>query len=438
MNPHRLAWGFMTAMPWAMIVGVLTFAAWIFSKENKKLPMTPVTVLMIFFVLWCTITTTQAYASNGVWEYWLRYVKIMSMIFLTMIVIQDRQRLQALIWVIVVSIGFYGFKGGLFGLITGGDNRVWGPEDSFISDNNALAMALIMIIPFVRYLQLNTKDRRIRLALLGSIPLLIMSVLASYSRGAFVGMSVMMLFLAMKSKHRLGYGLVIVVALAATLSFMPDKYYERLQTTQTEAEMGTSSSRLASWQFAINVASASPVFGGGFLFFDSPTLVQNHAPPAAIQTYTPQGPLGFNMHSIYFEVLGTQGYVGLLTFLLIFFLAYRNCAWVKRRTKHREDLGWTRDLASMTQVSIIGTCSAGAFQNLAFFDLLWHVISITVIVRLIAERELRKPAAAPDAAPEPDRPGRRPYGRPVPRPVPATPGSRPVGAYRRTSTARPP
>jgi hypothetical protein len=58
MNPHRLAWGFAVTMPWAMIVGALTFAAWIISRENKKFPMTPVTILMVAFVVWCTITTT--------------------------------------------------------------------------------------------------------------------------------------------------------------------------------------------------------------------------------------------------------------------------------------------------------------------------------------------------------------------------------------------
>ena len=390
MNPHKLAWGFVQTMPFALIIGSITFLAWAASKENKKYPLTGLSFLMLAFILWCTITTTQAYVPDEAWAYWFRYIKIMSMIFLTMIVIQDRDRLVALVWIIVVSIGFYGIKGGIFSLLTGGGSRVWGPDGTFIADNNALAMALVMLIPFVRFLQSQAKDRRIRFCLMASIPCIILSILASYSRGGFLGLACMLLFLAMKSKHRVGYGILIVLVMAGALSFMPDKYYERLSTVESEAEVGTQNTRIASWHFAMDVAAANPIFGGGFEFFDSIPLVRQYAEPAAIQAYTPLGPLGRNMHSIYFEVLGTQGYIGLIMFLSILWMAYRNGNWVSRKTKSRPDLAWAKNLASMTQVSFIGMCTAGAFQNLAFFDLVWHIISITVVLRLIVQRELVK------------------------------------------------
>jgi probable O-glycosylation ligase (exosortase A-associated) len=338
------------------------------------------------------------------------------MTFLTVIVFQDRQRLTLLIWVIAFSIGYYGIKGGVFGMLTGGENRVWGPPDSFIGDNNALAMALLMILPFIRYLQLHSAKRWLKLALLGTIPLLVVSVLASYSRGAFIGLAVTSLYLAAKSRHRIRYGLLILVALVGALSIMPDKFFDRVNTIEGYELDASAQARLASWEFALNVAAENPVVGGGFRFADSRELAARLAPPLAFNT----AGVTFNMHSIYFEVLGTQGYVGLLMFLAIILMAFRANSWVVRRTRSRSDLVWLRDLAAMTQVSVVAFAAAGAFQNLAFFDLFWHIVAISAILRIVARRELAKPTPDPNAAAQPvaaadRRVGKRPlHGTPAP------------------------
>ena len=52
-------------------------------------------------------------------------------------------------------------------MLTGGEFRVWGPEGSFIEDNNALAVAIIMMIPLMRYLQITTSSKYVRWGLLG-------------------------------------------------------------------------------------------------------------------------------------------------------------------------------------------------------------------------------------------------------------------------------
>ncbi len=59
----------------------------------------------------------------------------------------------------VASLGFYGVKGGIFTIATGGAYRVWGPPESFIEGNNELALALIMTIPLMRFLQLQARRR---------------------------------------------------------------------------------------------------------------------------------------------------------------------------------------------------------------------------------------------------------------------------------------
>src|SRR3546814_11553251 len=108
------------------------------------------------------------------------------MTFVTMALMYKRERLQALIWIIVVSLGYFGAKGGLFTIVGGGTSHVWGPPGSFIADNNALAMALVMVLPLVRYLQIQTESKLIRLGLYGLMILIGFSIIGSQSRGAFI------------------------------------------------------------------------------------------------------------------------------------------------------------------------------------------------------------------------------------------------------------
>src|SRR5688572_21313796 len=142
MNPHRLAWGFAYNLPFVQIIAAATFAGMLFSKESKRLPITPVTGLWLVWVAWMTLTTILAMNSQDAWPEWERMLKIQTMILVTFMLINNKQRIDLLVWTIVVSIGFFGTKGGLFVLATGGSYMVWGPPGSFIEGNNELALAL--------------------------------------------------------------------------------------------------------------------------------------------------------------------------------------------------------------------------------------------------------------------------------------------------------
>ena len=67
------------------------------------------------------------------------------------------------------SIGFFGIKGGIFTLLTGGIKPVGGADNAYFSDNNLLAVALLMTIPLMRYLQLTSGQRVVRWGLMGAI-----------------------------------------------------------------------------------------------------------------------------------------------------------------------------------------------------------------------------------------------------------------------------
>jgi probable O-glycosylation ligase (exosortase A-associated) len=377
MNPHRLTWS-TQEFPVAAIVAVTLFLGILLSKEPKRLPWTPVTVTWLVFILWISLTTLFALVPDDAALQWKKVMKIQLISFLTLLLMQQRLRINWLVIVIVASIGFYAVKGGIFTALTGGIYTVWGPQGSFIGGNNEIGLAIIMMIPLMNYLRYIAPYKWLRMMLLGSILLSGLSVLATYSRGAFIAAGAMVIFLAWKSQKRFVFLAGILLVVPLLLTFMPERWHERMSSiteySQDESAMG----RINAWHFAFNLASDRILTGGGFETFH-PDLFHHYAPD----------PLDIHdAHSIYFEILGEHGFIGLFLFLLLGLLAWRTAKWVVRQAHDAPDLRWAKHLAAMVQVSLVGYAVGGAFLGLAYFDFYYHLIGIIVLTRLLVERQL--------------------------------------------------
>jgi putative inorganic carbon (HCO3(-)) transporter len=383
MNPHRLTYGFAYSFPWAYILAVATLFGLIFSKEPKRMPWTREMTVLLLFILWMVITTAFAFYPELAWVQLEKVIKIQIMIFLTPLLINTRERLRTLVWIIVGSLGFYGVKGGLFTLLTGGSYHVWGPDGSFIAGNNEMALALLMTIPLMRYLQLSEPRKWMRLALGGAMLLSALAAMGSQSRGALVGAAAMGIFFWLKSRNKAFIAGLIIVAAIMVATIMPASWYTRMDTIDNYQQDASAQGRINAWTLAWNVATKR-VTGGGFDMFQIETFA----------TYAPNPYDIHDAHSIYFMVLGHHGFIGLGLFLLLAFLAWRTGSWTIRRAKRDPDKRWAADLAAMCQVSMIGYATAGAFLGLSYFDLYYHVLMIIVMSKVVLLQE-EKLALAP-------------------------------------------
>ncbi len=376
MNPHRLGWGFAYNMPFAQIVAIVTLISIFMSKEKKRFPITSLTIIWFVFLLWMAVTTFAAVYPEAAMEQFIKVLKIQFVTILTMLLINDREKLIGLIWVIVMSIGFFGVKGGIFTLLTGGSFRVWGPPGSFIEDNNELALALLMIVPLIYFLFQQYEKKWVKYGLLAAVLLCLVSVIGSYSRGAFLATGAMMVFLFRNSKKKALVASIVVLLVPLMILFMPKKWDERMSTIKTYDQDRSALGRINAWHFSINVANARPS-GGGF----------NIWTPQAFEAWAPDPDDIHVAHSIYFSVLGEHGWIGLILFLAILWLAWRNARWVVLFSREHEGYVWAMQLASMIQVSLIAYMVGGAFLSLSYFDLPWHLIAITVVLRDYLTRE---------------------------------------------------
>ena len=371
MNPHRLCYGFAVSFPWVQMVAIVTLASLFLSKESKRIPSSTVSVLLVMFLLWTGLTTFFAAVPDSAWAAWLEFAKVLVMVFVTLALVNNRERIHWLVWVIVVSLGFYGVKGGVFTLLRGGVNHVFGPPASFIADNNALALALCMTLPFMRYLQLHSSRKIVRTGLGLGMLLTGVAVLGTYSRGGLVALAIVAGALFLKSRGRLAVALVIVVVGFTAYHFMPAQWTDRMGTLHHAEQTDSGETRIQSYEFALNVALHRPLLGGGFNVYQSNSLWRS---------YGPEGAIPRAIHSIYFRVLGEQGFPGLVLFLMLLFASWKNCSRVRKKTRDIPDMKWAFDLASMLQVGLVAFMTAGAFLPMTYFDLTYQLMALSAIL----------------------------------------------------------
>lgn len=358
-------------MPFAQIViGVLVISM-LMSKEPKGLPKSGMLTIWIMFILWMMLTTVLAiYPHYAVTEL-SRVLKIQFATFLTMMLIRDQEKMNQLIWVIAMSIGFFSIKGGVFTILSGGSFRVWGPPGSFIEDNNGLAVATLMVIPLMIYLRHISKNKWVRHGLLFSVIMSFASAIGSQSRGALLATLAVGGFFWLKSKSKAITGSLFVVAGIIGLAFMPESWYARMDTIQNYQEDESAMGRIHAWIYSINVAS-SRFTGAGFNSWS----LENYA------IYNPDAKEVLVAHSIYFHLLADHGWVGLLMFLTILFLTWKNLSYVIRMSQGNPKFDHQNMLARMLQVSLIAYMSGGAFLSLSYFDLPWHMIALALLLRV--------------------------------------------------------
>jgi len=368
MNPHRQAWGFAYDMPFAFICAIVTIAAFVFSREKKEMVWTRETVLLFVFIGWMLTTTFFAFYSDLAWEQWSKVWRIQLMVFLTAMIIKERQHLHWMIWVIALSLGYYGVKGGIFTIMHGGQFRVQGPTGTFFQGNNEMALVLAMLVPLIRYLHLQEKKQWVRWGLASAMVLSGIAAIGSQSRGGFLAMAAMGLFLWFKSRKKFVISIYMVIAVAIMASVMPQAWYDRMNTIKTYEQDTSALGRINAWHTAFNVAK-DRVTGGGFEMFQPPTF----------QRYAPEPFRVHDVHSIYFEAMGEHGFIGLGLFLLLAVFAWLRANQVIRECKNDPERKWAADLAAMIQVSLVGYGVGGAFLGLAYFDLTYHLIIILVL-----------------------------------------------------------
>lgn len=387
MNPHRLAWGFAYSLPLAAMAAGLTLVAMTYGKPRPSFPFATPSKFLLAFVAWTGITTIFAIHVEPSFELFIRAFKTLFMTLIALALIQERKHVMGLLWVVVGSLAFFGIKGGAFTIATGGSYRVWGPPESLIFGNNELAVALIMTVPLLYFLSLQVTKTWQRWGFFLSMLFCSAAAIGSQSRGAFLAIVAMVGALSWKSKHRLRITLILIALVPFALAALPESWWNRMETIQTYQDDASAMGRIVAWKLAWNIA-IDRITGAGFAT-STRFIYDLYSPIPDAQILV--------AHSIYFQILGDHGFIGLFIYLGMWLTTYRMAGNLRKLTENRPDILWIRDLGRMIQVSLIGFFVGGAFLSLAYWDVPFYILVLVVSL----DRLARKPQETPTSDPLP-------------------------------------
>jgi probable O-glycosylation ligase (exosortase A-associated) len=386
MNPHRLTWSFAYTLPFAMMVALATLTGLLFTRERKPLPKTIETYLLLALWALFVVSTLSAYNPTDAWNQLDKVSKILLVTFITMLLFQDVYKLKLLFYVIALSIGFYGLKGGIWAIVTGGGNSVLGPPDSFIAGNTEIGLAINMVIPLLVLLMRFEERRWVKNGLRATLFFSIPAVLFTYSRGAVLGLGVVLTLMFVKSRAKfIILPLAIIVAIFGK-SMVPEQWLARMGTIQTYEQDRSANMRLNSWYVAYQLARDNPFVGAGFRPFS----------PGVYLRYSPDEKLNQSQdaHSIYFQVLAEHGFTGLALYVSLIVAVLISLRRIKRRARSDPALAFHLNAAEMIQVSLTGFIVCGAFLSMSYFDLFFHLVAITVILKVLVLQAAPVPVPA--------------------------------------------
>jgi probable O-glycosylation ligase (exosortase A-associated) len=388
MTPHRFAFGFAYDFPFAAIVAVVTLLGLVVTKDEVRLEPNAVVSLLILLPAWTCVTYLFALEPEAATGRLSEVLKVFLFVIVSAMVLRTRKHIDWMIWVIVISVGFFGAKGGAFTLLTGGGHRVYGPPgESFLSDNNAISVALIMVIPLMHYLRGESQSKWIRRGLVAAMVLSGIAVLGTYSRGGLLAVSAMLFFLWFKSRRKVWFALLLIPLVPLAVTAMPEHWFDRMNTISAYEEDASAMGRINAWKTAINIANDRPLVGGGFELYSQATFARYAPDPEDVHA----------AHSVYFQMLGEHGYVGLLIFLSLGLAAWNTARRTIAIARTKPEHAWAGQLASAFQVSLVGFAVGGMFVNIGYWDMIYYEIVIAVVAcRLASAPALPVPSIAAD------------------------------------------
>jgi probable O-glycosylation ligase (exosortase A-associated) len=387
--PNAWVYGIAGSIRYNLLFAGLTIAVYLVSKQKTQFQPGSVGVLVILFFAWTTISTVFGIGVPDVtWEIWLRFAKIILLFIFVLLIIDKKLHIDFFLWCLVLSIGFYAGLEGLKYIASGGGHKIEGMVGHVLGDRNELALAFAMMLPICFYLlgEYGRNSRVVKLGLLCLITLLITAIIGTNSRGGLVALSAVGGYLFIKSKRKVLFAVLAVGIGSAMVGLIPDQWYERMDSIGQADADASFMGRVVAWKLSFILAAQHPLFGGGFKALENFavwfSLSQDfyQYPFFYTGTAVPDPSRAHAAHSIYFQVLGDHGFVGLLIFVAILAQSFLNAGSVARKIREANGPVWLISLATMIRLSIFAYAVGGAALSFAYFDLVFALFAIVIVL----------------------------------------------------------
>jgi len=385
-------YGFMRGVPYVQIFALIALCMILFGKDKEKTTYKSngTSVLMLLFAFHCLMAAWLAFPwLSRNWELCTNVLKTILFCLVMPMVITKRYRFHALMVAIVIGVSFHGLIDGLKFVASGGAHHSIGIAK--YGDNNHLAMILIMSMPVLLYLFQYAKYKVAKMAYGGVFFITCLALVATNSRGALITLLAVGAWLILRSRRKVMFMTIALVASVLIVSLAPSSWSERMGTIETADHDSSFMGRVIAWKRASAIAVDHPMFGGGFHAGQDPQLFLDYNNKQGLLGFvsTPPGHYAAATHSIYFEVMGDLGLLGLFLFLILMFYPFLLRIQIKKLAAKLGDSGnWARDCSDMLAASMVAFLVGGAALSAAYFELPYIVVMMMQVLLLIVKSDL--------------------------------------------------
>jgi O-antigen ligase len=370
----------------AFYVALLTLACYVpsqLSAEGSLTVWTREVKLVLLLALLCLLSVFPANDLAHSWESFWTYFKIVIMFIVMVNVVRTELRLRGMLWLalgtsFVVSVGaLHDYREGQF---RAAGVRIEGVLGGLFENPNDLALQLVIMIPLAWGLMLAA--RGVFKKLLYAVCALTMAggVVATFSRGGFLGLLCAAFLLLWKlggRRNRLAVVVLAAVLTAAFVALSPSGYGSRLfSAVDTERDTGSVSARYGLLQRSLYVTLTHPLMGVGIGNF----------PLVSVRDQV--------SHNAYTQVSAEVGIPAMAVYVLFLLAPLRRLRRVERATE-RPAVGRRRSrhyyLAVSLQASLLGYMVSSFFASVAFHWYVYYLIGYA----LCLARLYQTAAAAP-------------------------------------------
>jgi probable O-glycosylation ligase (exosortase A-associated) len=385
-RPQDVAWFVMDQLPVAQLTGFAAVAAYFLLDRRAPPRFTFATLLVLLLAAWITLTMLWAEVPSAGWSKWDWAFK--SVLFSAFIpwAIRSRVQIEAFVQIYVLALAANFVPFGAKVIISGGgygQNLGLQTGNANLSEGELLSTVVLMAIPLALYLgrhtQLLPRTRLFQLGYTALVGAAVLTALGTHERSALVGMVGLGGYMLMRSRHKVAFGLCLAAIGVAIVVFMSSEWTERMATVNDVAGDDSAMTRLLVWQWTLEYALANP-FGGGFNSFVINRLEHANGHVEFGRAY----------QSIYFEMLGAHGWVGLGLFLGVTTYSFVGLRRLARRTRTIPHLAWCADLSDALQAGMVVFATAGAFVDIAFQPEIWYFIALSISLREYVRRAEHK------------------------------------------------
>jgi probable O-glycosylation ligase (exosortase A-associated) len=396
-SPQRLTYWLLNSVQVSLIAFLLAFFGWAAADDKRGLIIAPRQALLFLLLIYCGVTTSVAdfpLEALGKWD-WV-WKALVFAIFLPL-TLRTRLRIEALALFMVLCAASIIIVGGIKTLASGGGYGVLNlmvSQNAGLYEGSTVACVAVAIIPVILWLAkhgtIYPPDWRVRVFAAALIFACLLIPVGTQARTGLVCIAALGVMMLRHTKRRLLYLGLVGAGLAIAIPNLPESYTKRMDTIQGYKADSSASTRIAVWKWTIDYARDHP-WGGGFDAFRGnklridKTSTEGSGGQTDV-TKTVEYDQARAYHSAYFEMLGEQGYPGLLIWLAIHLGGLFSMERLRARTKKIAEAEWVSGLAgALFQAHVVYLVGA-LFIGIAFQPFVFMLIGLQIGLSTYARR----------------------------------------------------